>query len=52
MHFHFSESEVFNRLERIALSDKAATPVLGCRLSRALELGSNNKGVSMFNFLC
>ncbi|XP_077566540.1 DNA polymerase subunit gamma-1 [Stigmatopora nigra] len=32
-----TESDMFNKLETIAHSDKPATPVLGCRISRALE---------------
>jgi hypothetical protein len=32
-----SESEMFNSLESIAQSVTPATPVLGCRISRALE---------------
>ncbi|XP_048583688.1 DNA polymerase subunit gamma-1-like isoform X2 [Nematostella vectensis] len=32
-----SESEMFNKLEMIAQSDEPRTPVLGCRISRALE---------------
>lgn len=32
-----TESEMFNKLESIANSEKPATPVLGCRISRALE---------------
>uniref|UniRef100_A0A674EJE2 DNA polymerase subunit gamma-1 n=1 Tax=Salmo trutta TaxID=8032 RepID=A0A674EJE2_SALTR len=32
-----TESEMFNKLESIALSAQPATPVLGCRISRALE---------------
>jgi hypothetical protein len=32
-----TESEMFNKLESIATSDKPRTPVLGCRISRALE---------------
>ncbi len=32
-----AESEAFNRLERIALDWQAKTPVLGCRISRALD---------------
>ena len=33
----FSESEMFNKLEQIAQSDNPRTPVLGCRISKALE---------------
>uniref|UniRef100_A0A8D1ID79 DNA polymerase subunit gamma-1 n=2 Tax=Sus scrofa TaxID=9823 RepID=A0A8D1ID79_PIG len=32
-----TESEMFNKLESIATSDTPRTPVLGCRISRALE---------------
>ncbi|XP_073687573.1 DNA polymerase subunit gamma-1 [Garra rufa] len=32
-----TESEMFNKLENIAHSEEPATPVLGCRISRALE---------------
>ncbi|XP_044213709.1 DNA polymerase subunit gamma-1 isoform X1 [Thunnus albacares] len=32
-----TESDMFNKLESIAHSDQPATPVLGCRISRALE---------------
>ncbi|XP_064484440.1 DNA polymerase subunit gamma-1-like [Ornithodoros turicata] len=32
-----SESHMFNKLEDIALSDEPRTPVLNCRISRALE---------------
>lgn len=32
-----TESEMFNKLESIAMSDMPRTPVLGCRISRALE---------------
>ncbi|XP_009559691.2 DNA polymerase subunit gamma-1 [Cuculus canorus] len=32
-----TESEMFNKLESIALSPTPQTPVLGCRISRALE---------------
>lgn len=32
-----TESDMFNKLESIAHSDRPATPVLGCRISRALE---------------
>lgn len=32
-----TESEMFNKLESIAHSSEPATPVLGCRISRALE---------------
>lgn len=32
-----TESEMFNKLESIATSDAPRTPVLGCRISRALE---------------
>nr|XP_006815395.1 PREDICTED: DNA polymerase subunit gamma-1-like [Saccoglossus kowalevskii] len=37
-----SESEMFNQLESIAMSDEPRTPVLGCRISRALEPMSVN----------
>ncbi|XP_068595973.1 DNA polymerase subunit gamma-1 [Brachionichthys hirsutus] len=32
-----TESDMFNKLERIAHSAQPATPILGCRISRALE---------------
>ncbi|XP_060015099.1 DNA polymerase subunit gamma-1 isoform X4 [Lagenorhynchus albirostris] len=32
-----TESEMFNKLESIAMSDTPCTPVLGCRITRALE---------------
>lgn len=32
-----TESDMFNKLEAIAHSEQPATPVLGCRISRALE---------------
>lgn len=32
-----TESDMFNKLESIAHSPQPATPVLGCRISRALE---------------
>lgn len=32
-----TESEMFNKLESIAMSDTPRTPVLGCCISRALE---------------
>lgn len=32
-----TESEMFNKLESIATADEPRTPVLGCRVSRALE---------------
>lgn len=32
-----TESEMFNKLESIATSEAPRTPVLGCRISRALE---------------
>lgn len=32
-----TESEMFNKLESIALSPSPQTPVLGCHISRALE---------------
>lgn len=32
-----TESEMFNKLESIATADEPRTPVLGCRISRALE---------------
>ncbi|XP_033491143.1 DNA polymerase subunit gamma-1 [Epinephelus lanceolatus] len=35
--FGGTESDMFNKLESIAHSAKPATPVLGCRISRALE---------------
>lgn len=39
-----SESETFNKLEEIAMTGQAKTPVLGCRITRALDsrvVGSN-----------
>ncbi len=33
----FSESQMFNKLESIAQSEEPETPVLGCKISRALE---------------
>lgn len=35
-----TESDMFNKLEDIAHSGQPATPVLGCRISRALEPGA------------
>lgn len=35
-----TESAMFNKLEDIAHSAQPATPVLGCRISRALEPGA------------
>ena len=35
--FFFSESDTFNFLEIKALEDSPKTPILGCRLSQALE---------------
>lgn len=35
--FGGTESDMFNKLEEIAQSPEPATPVLGCRISRALE---------------
>lgn len=35
-----TESDMFNKLEAIAHSGEPATPVLGCRISRALEPGA------------
>uniref|UniRef100_A0A672G623 DNA polymerase subunit gamma-1 n=1 Tax=Salarias fasciatus TaxID=181472 RepID=A0A672G623_SALFA len=35
-----TESDMFNKLENIAHSAQPATPVLGCRISRALEPGA------------
>ncbi|XP_026221439.1 DNA polymerase subunit gamma-1 [Anabas testudineus] len=35
-----TESDMFNKLESIAHSAQPATPVLGCRISRALEPGA------------
>ncbi|XP_057693196.1 DNA polymerase subunit gamma-1 isoform X2 [Corythoichthys intestinalis] len=37
MWFGGTESDMFNKLESIAHSPQPATPVLGCRISRALE---------------
>ena len=33
-----SESHTFNKLESIAMSPRPTTPVLGCRIVKALEL--------------
>ena len=41
-----SESEMFNKLESIAQSQEPRTPVLGCRISRALEPSIVINGVS------
>ena len=41
-----SESEMFNKLESIAQSQEPRTPVLGCRISRALEPTIVINGVS------
>jgi DNA polymerase gamma 1 len=38
-----SESEVFNSLEQIALSEEPRTPVLGCPLSKALIVSADAK---------
>ncbi|CAL9697294.1 unnamed protein product [Knipowitschia caucasica] len=38
--FGGTESDMFNKLESIAHSPLPATPVLGCRISRALEPGA------------
>ena len=35
--FFHSESQMFNKLESIAQSDEPETPVLGGKISRALE---------------
>lgn len=40
-----SESEMFNSLEQIALSEQPKTPVLDCRISRALEPKNVSDGV-------
>lgn len=40
-----SESEMFNSLEKIARSAAPATPVLECRISRALEPHNVNDAV-------
>lgn len=37
--FVCSESEMFNKLEDIAVSDEPRTPVLGCKISRSLDPG-------------
>lgn len=41
-----TESEMFNKLESIAHSKQPATPVLGCRISRALEPAAVKEEVS------
>lgn len=46
MHFSFSESHMFNKLEEIALSKKPSTPALECRISRALEPRAVDKNAS------
>ncbi len=33
----YSESEMFNKLENIAVCDEPRTPVLNCKISRALD---------------
>jgi len=40
-----SESEMFNSLEAIACSETPQTPVLKCRISRALEPRNVSDGV-------
>ena len=45
-----SESEMFNSLEQIALSEQPKTPVLDCRISRALEPKNVSDGVRATNF--
>jgi DNA polymerase gamma 1 len=43
-----SESEMFNSLEAIACSETPQTPVLKCRISRALEPRNVNDAVKDF----
>ena len=43
-----SESDLFNKLERIALSDRQTTPVIGCTISRALETQFTRNSVSRY----
>ncbi|XP_023224384.1 DNA polymerase subunit gamma-1-like [Centruroides sculpturatus] len=40
-----SESHMFNKLEEIAQSSEPRTPVLGCRISKALEPETVDKNV-------
>ena len=44
-----SESEMFNSLEEIACSEAPQTPVLNCRISRALEPQNVNDAVGEKN---
>ena len=44
----FSESQMFNKLEEIALSKAPRTPALDCRISRALEPRAVDTNVSCF----
>ena len=45
-HFHsiHSESDLFNKLESVALSTQPITPVLGCAISRALGTRNSVSG--------
>lgn len=45
--FVLSESHMFNQLEAIANSPEPRTPVLGCRISRALEPQAVNNEVNL-----
>jgi hypothetical protein len=46
-----SESEMFNSLEKIACSETPSTPVLNCRISRALEPQNDNDSVRERNVI-
>ena len=41
-----SESDLFNKLESVAMSSRPTTPVLGCSISRALETRFTGNNVS------
>ena len=47
--FTFSESEMFNKLEDIAVSSEPRTPVLGCKISRSLDPGIVKDEVSFIS---
>ena len=49
---YFSESAMFNRLEEIARSEMPCTPVLGCRISKALEPDTVYDDVSFCSQIC
>ncbi len=36
-YFVFSESHMFNKLESVAMSENPRTPVLDCKITKALE---------------